>query len=123
MMKDSTERFKNSQGHPGRDELIDFRCSGLWDEHYYREGYSNYQPPKTKSPQSSIAEEHLRRKVDSLATEVAELHNIVHFLIKEVRAWKNTSVRKAQSPTRKTPASSIGIGITEKELARVGTHS
>ena len=121
-MGNTTERNDDRQGHPNvREDLIDFPCSHSFAAHYYDEGYSTYRPPEPKR-QTSANEKELIQKVDSLATEVAGFHGIVQALVQEVQTLRAALMRMLAKSTSQTPPNSVGIGVTEKELARVGTH-
>ena len=39
-------KFSTLNGHPQREDFIDFQVSDSWREHYYQQGYTPIQPKK-----------------------------------------------------------------------------
>jgi len=121
-MANTNEKFASLQGHPGRENSIDFACSNFWAEHYYKSGYSGYKPPprKWKTATESI---NLARRVSTLETENIRMHQTLQTMAREFELFKKLQANKFVQPTQKGPGPGpISVGLTEEELADAKSH-
>ena len=117
-MKKNTKNFYNLQGHPRKQDLIDFPCSSIWQKHYANEGYTAY-PYRPQSQSSLPGRSTTMEKENPLvATEVAGLHARIQSLEEQLEKFKQPPPKEARTDSprpgkfHKQPFS----GVEEKRL-------
>ncbi len=98
-MEDTRDFYYDKQGHPENLELIDFKCSEYWNNHFYKAGYSRYKPP-TSRQKPSVVEEKLRRDLGHVVVEMNGLHAKYEVFTRKFEALsKEVEDLKIESPT------------------------
>ena len=82
-MGKSNQITNSWQGHPEGLELVDFKCSEYWSNHFYAIGYSRHKPPSPKA-RLSTGEAKLRRDLGHVVVEMNGLYSRCEGLTRKV---------------------------------------
>ncbi|MCA9469853.1 MAG: hypothetical protein KC643_31015 [Nitrospira sp.] len=112
-------RFSGLRGHPQtRPELIDFRCSPIWQNHYYEEGYTGYRYCTSTSSASEKRLKALEQENIFFVSQIERLNAIIQTLQRQFEEIQTAHKKQSSSNSRRFPqAKQAGVpGVDESTL-------
>lgn len=112
-------RFSDLRGHTQtRPELIDFRCSPIWQNHYYEEGYTGYRYSTSASSALEKRLKALEEENTFFVSRIEKLNVIIQALQRQFEEIQTAHKKQSSSNSRRFPqAKQAGVpGVDESTL-------